>query len=89
MQIRCGLTSPIASINIFGEGILPNRVMWVPAASAARKSNAQPNAWANGRNETIRLPLKCSLDCTPKSTFPVRLFIVSMTPLLNPVVPEV
>ena len=58
-------------------------------AVAVRKSNAQPYACAKGRKESTLSPFFSSSVRMPKVTLPARLFPVSMTPLLNPVVPEV
>ena len=87
--IRLGFTSSKAFIRIFGEGTFPNSVTCVPTAVAVRKSNAQPYACAKGRKESTLSPFFSSSVRMPKVTLPARLFPVSMTPLLNPVVPEV
>ena len=51
--------------------------------------NAQPYAWARGRKESTLSPFLRSSVRIPKVTLPARLFPVSITPLLKPVVPEV
>ena len=40
--IKLGFTSSKAFMMIFGEGVLPSSVTWVPTAVAVRKSKAQP-----------------------------------------------
>ena len=87
--IRLGFTSSKAFINILGEGVLPNKVTCVPTAVAVRKSKAHPYAWAKGRKESTFSPFFKSSVRIPKVTFPARLLPVIITPLLNPVVPEV
>ena len=65
------------------------KVTCVPTAVAVRKSKAHPYAWAKGRKESTFSPFFKSSVRIPKVTFPARLLPVIITPLLNPVVPEV
>ena len=84
-----GFRSAKAASSTLGVGIFSTKVTWQPAKNGARKSKAQPKAWASGRNETMLSP-GCSVTWSRKKrTFTISARCVSMTPLEKPVVPEV